>query len=404
MMMSKKSGIYIHIPYCLSKCNYCGFLSRPISDGMDYEEINKYVDYLIKEIKIRSSSSKNSIFDTIYFGGGTPSLLSPFQIDRIMRSIYSNYYIDKNPEITIEANPETLDCAKLKDYRSLNINRLSMGVQSFNDDVLKVLGRIHSSNRAIKEFDHARKAGFDNISIDLMFSIPNTSLDDVISDIDNAIRIAPEHISFYSLQLEEGTKFFNEFESGKLKEVPDEVDRIMYHRGCDLLNSSGYNQYEISNFSKDEEENGISYRSRHNSKYWNMSSYMGFGLGASSYFFSPHYVSAKHSGNKRTRNHSSYRKYRYALEMKIEPFEEEILNTYSDDQSEAIFTGLRRSEGITYEEIGMQSREEFEEVYKDSVNELSGFILSGHVNMDSSGIRLTKEGIDISNKIMALFV
>ena len=131
---------------------------------------------------------------------------------------------------------------------------------------------------------------------------------------------------------------------------------------------------------------------------------MGVGLGASSYFFSPDFVSAKHSGNKRTRNHSSYRQYKHALEMEVEPFEEEILNTYSDDQSEAIFTGLRRSEGITYKEIGIHSREEFEEVYKDSVNELSGFILSGHVKMDSSGIRLTKEGIDISNKIMALFV
>lgn len=403
-MTSKKSGIYIHIPYCVSKCNYCGFLSRPITDAMGSEEIDTYVEYLIKELKIRSLSSKDSIFDSIYFGGGTPSLLSPFQIDRIMRCIYSNYYIDKKPEITLEANPETLDYVKLKDYHSLNINRLSMGIQSFNDDILKVLGRIHSSKRAVKEFNHARKAGFDNISIDLMFSIPNSSVDDVISDIENAIRIAPEHISFYSLQLEEGTKFFNEFESGKLKEVPDEIDRIMYHRGCDTLNSSGYNQYEISNFSKDEEENGISYRSRHNSKYWNMSSYMGFGLGASSYFFSPDYVSAKHSGNMRTRNHSSYRQYRHALEIGVEPFEDEILNTFNDDQSEAIFTGLRRSEGITYEEIGIHSREEFEEVYKDSVNELSGFILSGHVKMDSSSIRLTKEGIDISNKIMALFV
>lgn len=403
-MMNKKSGLYIHIPYCLSKCNYCGFLSRPTFNSAGFDEIENYTKEVVKEIKMRSIYAEKDVFDTIYLGGGTPSLLSPYQIEKILNAIYTNYRIDEKPEITVEANPETLNFEKLRAYHRLNVNRLSIGVQSFNDDILKTLGRIHTGKKAVDAYENARRAGYDNINMDLMFSIPKTSLDDVIEDINSAIRLEPEHISFYSLQLEPGTRFFDDFESGNLEEIPDETDRKMYHSGCDLLRSSGYSQYEISNFSRVDLEKCEDHRSKHNSKYWNMSTYIGIGLGASSYLYSPKNSDETHSGYERTRNYSGLDEYIDAIGNNILPFEEEIFNTFADDMSEAIFTGLRRAKGISYEEIGISSREEFEKIHMDSLDEISSFISSGHLEMDSFGIRLTRKGIDISNRIMALFV
>lgn len=403
-MMNKKSGIYIHIPFCLKKCSYCGFLSKEIGKDDDRGEIDFYINNLLSEIKIRKNDTNGSIFDTIYFGGGTPSLLETRQIDNILDTLYSNYKFDEDVEVTLEANPETLNKIKLKEINSIGINRLSMGIESFDNKVLKRLGRIHTAEKAISEYNNARKAGFENISFDLMFSLPNTKANDAMEDLKKALNLYPEHISFYSLQLEEGTKFFEEFEKGELAEIPDEIDRKIYHNGIEILKSHGYEQYEISNFSKANSDIGINYRSRHNSKYWDMSPFLGFGLGASSYFFSKEEKNEEFSGNLRIENYSDMKKYSEAIKSGIRPFSVKNANTYDDDLSEAIFTGLRRIDGIRYDEIGVLSREEFEDIFKESKDELLKFQSLGYIEMNDEGLKLTERGIDISNKIMSLFV
>lgn len=404
VMMNKKSGIYIHIPFCLKKCSYCGFLSKEIRKDDDRGEIDFYIDNLLREIKIRKNDTNGSIFDTIYFGGGTPSLLKTKQIEKVLDILYSNYKFDEDIEITLEANPETLNKSKLKEIKSTGINRLSMGIQSFDNKVLKRIGRIHTAEKAISEYNNARKAGFENISFDLMFSLPNTRVNDARVDLIKAINLDPEHISFYSLQLEEGTKFFEEFEKGELSEIPDEIDRKIYHSGIDILKSHGYEQYEISNFSKVNSDRKINYRSRHNSKYWDMSPFIGFGLGASSYFYSKEEKNEEFSGNLRVENYSDMKNYSEAIKGGIRPFLVKNVNTYKDDLSEAIFTGLRRIDGIRYDEIGLLSREEFEDIFKESKDELSEFISLGYIKMNDEGLKLTEGGIDISNKIMSIFV
>lgn len=377
---SSQAGIYIHVPFCLRKCNYCAFLSAPASA----ECMEQYVQYLLKEIALRQGSIRN--VDTVFFGGGTPSLLTGDQIKRVLDTLKETFVIDKDAEITMEANPATLTAESLKAYRAAGINRLSMGVQSFHDDRLKVLGRIHNADDAKREFKLAREAGFDNINIDLMFSIPGSSVTEILEDLQIACELGPEHISFYSLQLEEGTPFFDAFERGELQEIPDDIDREMYHRGCEYLVSQGYEHYEISNFGKS------GHWSRHNYKYWCMNEYLGLGLGASSY-----------TGGYRSINVSEMDKYMSALDSEEMPYEENYKNTEADDIAEASFTGLRRAEGILFSEI-LGSKEAYFGYYKDVVNELLEFERNGYLIIDDEDMRLTERGVDVSNKIMALLV
>ena len=206
------------------------------------------------------------------------------------------------------------------------------------------------------------------------------------------------------MQLEEGTKFFEEFEKGELDEIPDEIDRKIYHSGIEILKSHGYEQYEISNFSKANSDIGINYHSRHNTKYWNMSPFSGFGLGASYYFYSKEEKNEEFYGNLRVENYSDMKKYSEAIKSGIRPFSVKNANTYDDDLSEAIFTGLRRIDGIKYDEIGVLSREEFEDIFKESRDELLKFESLGYIEMNDEGLKLTERGIDISNKIMSIFV
>lgn len=418
MMMNKKAGIYIHIPYCVSKCNYCAFLSKPIgkNDGSPdcfcsrgktvdrgiKSEIDVYINALTKELKNRSQASKDTEFDTIYFGGGTPSILDAKCYDKVLNGIFRSYMMSSDLEVSFEANPATLGFERLRDYRSLGINRLSIGVQSFNDEILKTLGRAHTSKQAIRDYNLARKAGFDNISMDLMFALPNTNLQNVIDDVNTMIRLEPEHISFYSLQLEEGTKFFKDFEAGKLREISDELDREMYHVGSGILESTGYSRYEISNFARTGA--GKDFRSRHNSKYWNMSQYVGAGLGASSFVFDSQIKGEKLSGYKRTQNFTCMEDYVQAVNSGNEPFEEIVLNTDKDNISEAVFTGFRRTEGVSFREIGEGTRSWFEEYFAAAMSEIERFQSEGFLTIDDESIRITPKGIDISNKIMTLFV
>ena len=389
-MMESKAGIYIHIPFCVRKCNYCAFLSAPT----DAEGIEKYVDALLDEIDGCKANFTSA--NSIYLGGGTPSLLSIEQIEKILNALYENFSIDADVEITLEANPGTLGETdaevydRLIQYKKLGINRLSMGVQSMNDEVLKYLGRIHNAEDVRRDFHLARKAGFDNINLDLILSVPFTEnpMELEIKDTEELIKLAPEHISCYSLQIEEGTPFGKMYADGTLQELPDELDREIYHKVSEILKSHGYDHYEISNFAKP------GFESRHNSKYWNMTDYIGLGLGASGFVNGVRY--------KNTENMQEYLTGNYIAE--------EYKNTEHDNISEAVFTGLRRKSGIKYREIFTDASDEenaeraFWDYYKEAHSEAESFVQTGHLIIDEKGIRLTETGIDISNKIMSLFV
>lgn len=380
MTTPNKAGIYIHIPFCVKKCNYCAFLSGPAGPEVRQE----YVNHLIEEIRLRSREVPEA--DTIYFGGGTPSLLTPEQIGHILEEVRKAFRITEGAEVTLEANPGTLTAESLEGYRKTGINRLSMGVQSMDDRRLRYLGRIHTAEEVRRDVKMAREAGFRNINLDLIFAIPGTDVSDAMEDLEAIAALEPEHISFYSLQLEEGTSFFRDFEAGKLREVPDETDREMYHRGIRALRAKGYRHYEISNFARP------GYESRHNSKYWNMAEYVGLGLGASSY-----------TGHRRTVNETDLKAYSEMLDRGELAFMEIHENSEADDISEAVFTGLRREEGIRYRDI-LGSEAAFWEYFREALPEAREYEAGGFLELDDEGLRLTERGIDISNGIMALFV
>lgn len=399
--MKEKTGIYIHIPFCVRKCSYCAFLSAPA----DEETREEYVRAVLDEIAMRSEMDYEC--DTIYLGGGTPSTLKPEQIERILNSVRTHFIISENAEITIEANPGTIGddqdsvLRTLESYRRMGINRLSMGVQSMDDKRLKYLGRIHDSESVKRDIALAREAGFDNINLDIIFSVPGETLEEAMKDIRQIVELEPEHISFYSLQLEEGTPLFEQWESGAIEEVSDDVDRETYHRGCSMLKALGYEQYEISNFARMAEHDGqcADRRSRHNSKYWSMTPYVGIGLGASGF-----------ENGIRYRNLTDLSDYEEAIRAGRLPIEEKHVNTAHDNISEAVFLGLRRSEGIRFEDIPLEearlpgNAEGFRQYYREAMNEARCFEETGHLLIDDKGIRLTEKGIDISNSIMALFV
>lgn len=385
MTINKNPGIYVHIPFCVRKCNYCAFLSGSSDEALR----ERYVKTLCEEIRIRArlmSDHAHGVFDTIFFGGGTPSLLTSEQIARIIAELRANFIIDSEAEITLESNPATLSMESLMGYRNAGVNRLSMGVQSMDDDILRRLGRIHTAHDVIRDVQNAREAGFDNINLDLMFAVPGSSLETTLIDIEAVTSLEPDHISFYSLQLEEGTAFFKEFEMGKLTEITDEIDRAMYNAGTKLLKEKGYEHYEISNFAK------RGYESRHNLKYWEMAPYLGLGLGASSFI-----------DNSRVMNVCSLDEYFNLTGKGLAPSAEVHENSEHDNVAEAVFTGLRKVEGIRYEDV-LGSYEDFWEYYDDVFEEAREYEREGKIVIGEEGMRLTDEGIDISNSIMALFV
>lgn len=259
-MQKKSIGIYIHIPFCKAKCYYCDFVSVANKKEL-YEE---YVQAVIKEIRSKDIS-KYSI-DTIYIGGGTPSILDSKSISNILKEIIP--YAEKEAEITIEVNPGTADKEKLKEYKNAGINRLSIGLQSTKNDLLKQIGRIHTYEEFLKIYKTARKIGFKNINVDLMLGLPNQSIEMLNDSLEEIIKINPEHVSVYSLILEENTKLFEEVNKGELELPSEELERKMYWKVKNKLEENGYIHYEISNFSKE------GYKSRHNSDCWEQKEYM----------------------------------------------------------------------------------------------------------------------------------
>lgn len=274
-MITNDLGIYIHIPFCVRKCPYCGFLSAPPESE---SQIGLYVDALVREIGMAGSAyGPGRQADTVFVGGGTPSVLEPGQIQKIFGALRDSFTITGDPEITIEANPGTLTKEKLKAFRDCGINRLSMGVQSLDDDILARLGRIHRKRDVFSCYEMARDAGFENINLDLMFGLAGQSRKIWEKTLDEVLALEPEHLSFYSLQIEEGTPFYDLYKAGRLDEASDEEERRMHHMAISAAEAAGLVHYEISNSARSGRQ------CRHNLKYWSMEEYLGLGLGAHSY-------------------------------------------------------------------------------------------------------------------------
>ncbi|MDY4061189.1 MAG: radical SAM family heme chaperone HemW [Anaerovoracaceae bacterium] len=367
----KPLGIYIHVPFCVSKCGYCGFYSH-VGTQKDYED---YTEKAVNSIKQSKVSAESFYVDSIFFGGGTPSLLSPSMIERILESLYSKFRITGDVEITVESNPGTLTFDKLKCYKSLGVNRLSLGVQSFSDEELKFIGRIHNSETARDTIGLCRDVGFENINLDLIFSLPGQMFEGWQKNLKEAVMLEPEHVSAYGLQLEEGTDFFKRFQAGEFSETTDELDRKMYHLTCEYLKKSGFNHYEISNWAKP------SFECRHNLKYWTFQDYLGIGPSASSFI----------NGTRFNVNENWS-----TCDMH--------LNSLKDSAGEFSFTALRTKDGIDFEIFEKKIGVPFWSVYgeqREKIEKLSG---EGLIDLDKRGLRLTSRGIDISNGIMSIFV
>lgn len=324
--MKDKISLYIHIPFCVRKCLYCDF---PSFSGME-SIFDDYVRMLCREIDETYSDYRGMEVKSIFVGGGTPSVLPPALLGRISDKIFSRFDVDSKAEITIETNPGTLDAKKLAEMKSMYFNRLSMGLQAWQDRLLKKLGRIHTADEFETNFLQARDAGFKNINVDLMFALPAQSLDDWQETLEKVIKLRPEHISAYSLIIEEGTPFFDMFDRGELKETDEETDRKMYYLAKEMLSDKSYKQYEISNFARE------GFECYHNKVYWRTEEYQGFGLGA-------------HSYADGVRFHNTYDMKEY---LRGEGFrlDKEFLSL-QEKQEEFMFMGLRMNEGVSEAEF-----------------------------------------------------
>ena len=367
--------IYIHIPFCVKKCDYCDFLSGPSGP----EEQSDYVQALLREIDAVKEGKGRSV-SSIFIGGGTPSVLDAGFIGEILNRIRNKFQVQNDAEITIEANPGTADYGKLQAYRDYGINRLSIGLQSPDDRELKILGRIHNYEQFLETYKKARKAGFDNINVDLMSAIPDQTYKGWEKNLRTVAELEPEHISAYSLIIEEGTPF-----AARQLNLPDEdTEYNMYEATARILKEYGYKQYEISNYAK----RGMA--CRHNVGYWTRQDYLGFGLGASSLY-----------GKERFSNTADRKKY---LENSFSPElirEREPILSREDEMAEFMFLGLRMTEGV--------ARTDFEQIFGCCIEQIYGDVLKKYESMgllqEKNGrIFLSRAGIHVSNSVMADFL
>ncbi|MEI3419466.1 MAG: radical SAM family heme chaperone HemW [Blautia sp.] len=367
--------LYVHIPFCVRKCQYCDFLSGP----SDEETKDRYIEALLKEIRAAEHTEDYEIV-SVFIGGGTPSALKAEAIASIMRTLQEQFFFCEDAEVTIEANPGTVDLEKLTIYRNVGINRLSLGLQSTDAEELKLLGRIHSYEEFLKSYEWAREAGFSNINIDLMFAIPGQTGEAWRQHLYQVAELNPEHISAYSLIIEEGTPF-----AEQNLDLPDEdTEYQMYEDTAEILERYGYRQYEISNYAKQ------GYMCRHNAGYWQRREYLGFGLGASSLYRGMRFSNTRRMQEylKESRNSDQIRK-----DVTVLSRNERI--------EEFMFLGLRMTEGI--------SEKKFEENFDVRLMDVYGDILqkyeeTGFMEHIETKWRLTRKGIHVSNHILADFL
>jgi oxygen-independent coproporphyrinogen-3 oxidase len=365
------AGVYIHIPFCKSRCSYCDFATDVYRSG---DAVERYVSALCAEIENVRDESHTLNANTIYFGGGTPSLLSPDQLRRITSIVRDRFQITDDAEITMEMNPATVTAESLAGYRELGVNRASFGVQTFNDRDLKLLARGHDANDARTTFGLLRDAGFDNVSFDLIAGLPGQTMDDWRRNLGEAVAMSPEHLSLYLLEIHESTPLAEQVRSGRRTPIDDEVAAEMYELMIDTLADAGYRQYEISNFAKP------GFESWHNTKYWRLDPVYGFGVSAHSF-----------DGVERYANERDTNAYVRLIESSgnAEAFRESI-----DEAAEFAFLGLRMSDGIDLPEYRSRFGTNLHE-------KLSRPISEGLVDVDGGRLRLTRRGRLFSNEVFS---
>ena len=397
----KPLGIYVHIPFCIQKCLYCDFLSAPSDDATR----ESYVNALLAEIDAQAPLYKGFQVHTVFFGGGTPSLLMPEQTAAILERLYQRFSFlpEKEMEITLEANPGTLTEEKLRAWRKAGVNRLSIGLQSAHDEELKSLGRIHTWKEFLWGYEAARRAGFSNLNIDLMSALPGQSVESWMDTLESVVELKPEHISAYSLIIEEGTPFYDWYgpqdaasekrQMEKRKPLPsEEEDRLMYERTGEYLAKGGYGRYEISNYALP------GFACRHNLAYWERTDYAGFGLGAASL-----------RENVRWSNTAELAEYlahagQTGEETRIK--KEMTRLSIQDQMEEFMFLGLRKTEGVSASSFERLYGKPLEAVYEEPVERLirEGLLLRYQKEDGSVFFRLSDKGIDVSNYALAMFL
>lgn len=376
----KRLGLYLHIPFCIRKCAYCDFLSAPAGEA---DRIS-YVQALKKEIQCMGKEAKEYQVDSVFFGGGTPSILEPELLEELLLQLRESFCITKEAEITLEANPGTLTEKKLVVYNKNGINRLSIGLQSADNGELKRLGRIHTWEEFLDNYRLARQLGFSNINIDLMSALPGQTRESYERTLNRVLKLKPEHISAYSLIIEKGTPFYETWEKDELLLPAEEEERQMYYLTERLLKAAGYHRYEISNYAKS------GFESRHNNKYWTGEEYLGMGLGASSCF-----------DGRRMKNTEFLPEYLEGIKMRKEIHIENHLLTRREKMEEFMFLGLRRMEGVSKERFFKEFGEELLEVYGETINKQEA---DGLIAQNEKQLWLTERGIDVSNRVMAEYL
>lgn len=373
-------GLYIHIPFCVSKCKYCDFNSYKL----DLDEKNRYLKVLEKEMSFYKEEVKDKKVDTVFVGGGTPSILKEDEIRTLFNNIKENFNIKEHAEITMECNPGTLTLNKLKTMKECGVNRLSIGLQAVQNHHLKYIGRIHTFEEFEKNYFQAKKVGFENINIDLMYALPNQKEKDWKESLEKVVRLNPQHISAYSLILEEDTELYDMYNRNEFKLLDEDTDIQMYEYTINYLKSHGYNQYEISNYAKQ------SYECKHNILYWKCESYIGLGVSASGLLDGIRYNNIS--------NLDDYEK--IILEGK-KPIEWKEKQCIKDKIEENIFLGLRMNEGIKFEDFKLKYNLDFVEKYKMEIKKLRELDL---IKVNDEGIRLTQKGREISNSVFIEFI
>lgn len=370
------AGVYIHIPFCRSRCSYCDFATDVFRDPAT---VDRYVDALCSEIGQAKRSATE--IDTIYFGGGTPSLLSPEHLARVLNAVRSRFTILPDSEITMEMNPATVTPDTLSTFRSLGVNRASFGVQTFDDRALKLLARGHDANDARRTFEMLRSAGLDNVSFDLIAGLPGQTLEAWERNLSEAIAMRPEHLSLYLLEIHDGTPLAEQVRSGRQPQPDEELAAEMYELMLDRLADAGYLQYEISNFALPGRE------SRHNSKYWTLDPVFGFGVSAHSF-----------DGRERYANERDTAKY---VEMIIASGSAAVMREQIDIASEFVFLGLRLEPGIDLGPFEKRFGFDLIERYRTEINDLNN---AGLIEIADSRLFLTRKGKLYSNEVFAVFV
>ena len=373
-------GLYIHIPFCRQKCLYCDFPSFAGKEAL----FSEYTDALCRELEESAEELAASGVKSVFMGGGTPTVLPVPLLERIMETVFACCRVLPEAEITIEANPGTLDGEICQRLKKMGFNRISMGLQAWQEELLRRLGRIHDRRQFLENLENARKAGFDNINTDLMFALPGQTLEQWRETLEAVISLGVEHISAYSLIIEEGTPFYDFYAQGRYRETDEETDRAMYRMAVELLETAGYHQYEISNFAKEGKE------SRHNQIYWLDEPYRGFGMGAHSYW-----------QGKRFHNPLSLEGYLRKAQAGEALWEEVEAISEAEEMSEFMFLGLRMTKGIKKDRFLRRFGRTLEEVYGPAVEKMKA---EGLLEEAEGWLRLTARGVDVSNHVFVEFL